>query len=97
MTDPTASTRSGGAAADAQLLNSSKYSDLTITCGADTHLLHRAIVCPRSVSFDAACEEGSRVSNPAVLVFNDLALTLPTNARAHLRLRLTLRGTTLRP
>ncbi|CAF9909829.1 hypothetical protein IMSHALPRED_008480 [Imshaugia aleurites] len=38
------------------ILESSKYSDLTVRCGADEFKLHRAIVCPRSEFFAAACD-----------------------------------------
>ncbi|KAH0146209.1 hypothetical protein KCU67_g12324, partial [Aureobasidium melanogenum] len=31
------------------------YSDLKIVCGSDTYLVHKAIVCPQSDFFRAAC------------------------------------------
>lgn len=37
------------------LLESTKYSDLTLTCAARSIPTHRAIVCPQSGFFDAAC------------------------------------------
>lgn len=43
------------------IFNSPKYSDLTITCGSDKYLLHRAIICPRSKFFDKACDGGFKV------------------------------------
>ncbi|KAF1848768.1 uncharacterized protein K460DRAFT_393764 [Cucurbitaria berberidis CBS 394.84] len=36
------------------LLSSGKYSDLVITCGSDTHNVHKAIVCTRSGFFERA-------------------------------------------
>ena len=43
------------------LFSSSKYSDLTIHCGSDVYELHRAIICPRSDFFAAACDSGFQV------------------------------------
>jgi hypothetical protein len=37
------------------LMESKKYSDLTLLCGGREFAVHRAIVCPRSPFFDAAC------------------------------------------
>ncbi|KAH0556868.1 hypothetical protein GP486_005347 [Trichoglossum hirsutum] len=42
--------------ANKQLLQSSKYSDLTIICGNREFNVHRSIVCPRSRFFAAACD-----------------------------------------
>jgi hypothetical protein len=36
------------------LLASGKYSDLVITCGGDTHKVHKAVVCTRSGFFERA-------------------------------------------
>ncbi|QGI70651.1 hypothetical protein CEK26_002985 [Fusarium fujikuroi] len=38
-----------------ELYRTGLYSDLTITCQGDTHRVHKAIVCPRSSFFTAAC------------------------------------------
>ncbi|CAI6062719.1 unnamed protein product [Clonostachys chloroleuca] len=37
------------------LFDSGLYSDLTVICGEDKYLVHRAVVCPRSKFFEAAC------------------------------------------
>ncbi|KAI9781051.1 MAG: hypothetical protein M1839_006326 [Geoglossum umbratile] len=42
--------------ATASLFQSDKYSDLTITCGSEIFKVHRAVVCPRSKFFAAACD-----------------------------------------
>ncbi|KAF4946276.1 hypothetical protein FGADI_11302 [Fusarium gaditjirri] len=39
----------------AQLYETGTYSDFVITCGNDTYHVHKAIVCPRSSFFTAAC------------------------------------------
>ncbi|KAF5594762.1 speckle-type POZ [Fusarium pseudocircinatum] len=38
-----------------KLYESEMYSDLKIACGWDIHKVHKAIVCPRSTFFTAAC------------------------------------------
>ncbi|KAI9765219.1 MAG: hypothetical protein M1840_007711 [Geoglossum simile] len=38
------------------ILQSGKYSDLTITCGDNTFKVHRSVICPRSRFFEAACD-----------------------------------------
>ncbi|KAF5689979.1 speckle-type POZ [Fusarium denticulatum] len=38
-----------------KLYETEMYSDLIITCGGDVHKVHKAIVCPRSSFFTAAC------------------------------------------
>ncbi|KAF5539801.1 amino acid transport gap1, partial [Fusarium phyllophilum] len=40
----------------ANLLKTGDYSDLTITCGKDQYRVHKAIICPRSNFFKAACD-----------------------------------------
>jgi hypothetical protein len=40
------------------LQQTSNYSDLTIVCGDDIHRVHKAIVCPCSEFFTAACKHG---------------------------------------
>lgn len=42
------------------MLTSSKYSDLTITCGSDTYKVHKAIVCSQSTFFDNADKFGGK-------------------------------------
>ncbi|KAF4497647.1 hypothetical protein FAGAP_6179 [Fusarium agapanthi] len=37
------------------LLETGAYSDLTISCGKDQYRVHKAIICPRSHFFEAAC------------------------------------------
>lgn len=54
------------------IFNSPKYSDLTVFCGGDKYLVHRAIVCPRSKFFDAACDGAFKVSDSDPLVNNFL-------------------------
>ncbi|KAF5685941.1 amino acid transport gap1 [Fusarium circinatum] len=38
------------------LLKTGAYSDLTISCGKDQYRVHKAIICPRSHFFEAACD-----------------------------------------
>ncbi|KAF5689982.1 amino acid transport gap1 [Fusarium denticulatum] len=40
----------------ANLLKTGDYSDLTITCGKYQYRVHKAIICPRSNFFKAACD-----------------------------------------
>ena len=44
------------------LLQSAKYSDLTLCCGDREFAVHRAIVCPHSPFFDAVCGGTFKVS-----------------------------------
>ncbi|CAH0056208.1 unnamed protein product [Clonostachys solani] len=37
------------------LFNSGLYSDLTVICGDDKYLVHKAVICPRSTFFEGAC------------------------------------------
>jgi hypothetical protein len=53
--------------ANKELLQSSKYSDLTIICGNREFNIHRSIVCPRSRFFAAACDGEFLVSLELVL------------------------------
>lgn len=47
---------------------SADYSDLTITCGEKEFKVHRAVICPRSNYFDAACKGEFKVrSSPHLL------------------------------
>jgi hypothetical protein len=45
-----------------QLRQSTKYSDLILVCKGQEFPVHRAIVCPRSTFFDAACRGGFKAS-----------------------------------
>ena len=45
------------------IFKSSEYSDMTIRCGSEEFKVHRAIVCPRSTFFSAACNGGFQVSD----------------------------------
>ncbi|KAH7230658.1 uncharacterized protein BKA55DRAFT_205812 [Fusarium redolens] len=38
-----------------RLFDDGTYLDLTIVCGDDHHIMHKAIVCPRSEFFASAC------------------------------------------
>ena len=49
-------------AGNMSLLNSQTYSDITIRCGSAEYKLHRAIICPRSTFFTAACSGEFMVS-----------------------------------
>ena len=44
-----------------RIKDSGDYSDLTIVCGKSEFKVHRAIVCPQSGFFRAACNEGFKV------------------------------------
>ena len=48
--------RIGLTRSNSEIWGSSKYSDLTVRCGSQDFKLHRAIVCPRSTFFAAACD-----------------------------------------
>ncbi|KAG5804747.1 hypothetical protein H9Q74_004426 [Fusarium xylarioides] len=48
-------TQSAQSKALVDLLKTGKYSDLTISCGKDQYRVHKAIICPRSNFFEAAC------------------------------------------
>ena len=49
------------------ILQSAKYSDLTVRCGSEEFKIHRAIVCPRSTFFAAACDGQFRVYDLSIL------------------------------
>jgi hypothetical protein len=51
------------------LLQSAKYSDLTLVCRGREFPVHRAIVCPHSPFFDAACSSGFQVSTGSLSVY----------------------------
>ncbi len=51
-----------------RLLKSGKFSDITVVCGASSYMVHRAVVCPRSTFFEAACKEGFAVSTSVSLL-----------------------------
>ena len=50
-------------ASNESLWKSQMYSDITVRCGFDEYKLHRAIICPRSTFFAAACKGDFMVSN----------------------------------
>ena len=64
-----------------RLLKSGQYSDITITCGRSSFKAHRAVICPKSKFFEAACKKGFKVSTAS----NALAETLtePFKGRRH--------------
>lgn len=45
------------------LVQSGKYSDLTVTCGSHTRQLHKAVVCAQSSVFAAMCDGPFKVSS----------------------------------
>ena len=49
-----------------RLLISGDFSDLTILCEPYKHKVHKAIICPRSEFFNAACRFG-KVGDPEIL------------------------------
>jgi hypothetical protein len=51
------------------LLQSAKYTDLTIVCRGREFPVHRAIVCPHSPFLDAACSSGFQVSAGSLSVY----------------------------
>ncbi|KAF5709422.1 hypothetical protein FMUND_10115 [Fusarium mundagurra] len=52
----TMATQSAQSKALVNLLKTGDYSDLTITCGEDQYHVHKALICPRSKFFKAACD-----------------------------------------
>ncbi|CAD0107905.1 unnamed protein product [Aureobasidium uvarum] len=72
---------------EAQLADNGAYSDLKIVCGADTYQVHKAIICPQSDFFRAACrpdtfQEGKTglIDIPASSGRDDNFLTQPIRA-----------------
>ena len=53
----------GLAARGKAMLDSSKWSDLTIYCGTEQFRVHRALVCGSFPFFDAACSGKSLVNH----------------------------------
>lgn len=49
------------------LLDSGKYSDLTITCGSKSYPVHRALLATRSSFFDGACRNPFRESETGII------------------------------
>ncbi|CAD0107966.1 unnamed protein product [Aureobasidium uvarum] len=58
----------------ANLSESGAYSDFKIVCGVDTYNVHRAIICPQSDFFRAACRPDTFQEGHTGV------LTLPANA-----------------
>jgi hypothetical protein len=40
------------------LLSDDRYTDLLFSCGKDEYRVHRAVICPQSAFFTAACNRG---------------------------------------
>ncbi|KAM4065565.1 BTB/POZ domain-containing protein [Hirsutella rhossiliensis] len=51
----------------AKLYNLGTYSDFTITCGSAEYRVHKAIVCPRSRFFAAACNDAFQEGHNGVV------------------------------
>ncbi|KAG6986522.1 multicopper oxidase abr1 [Physcia stellaris] len=51
----------------ARIKDSGDYSDLTIVCGKSEFKVHRAIVCPQSGFFSAACKEGFKETSTGTI------------------------------
>lgn len=60
-------------ASNAKLLQTGKYSDLTVKCGAKEWQLHRFIVCEGTKFFAAACDGPFLVSREALEIAYELA------------------------
>jgi hypothetical protein len=52
------------------ILQSAKYSDLTLVCKGREFPVHRAIVCHHSPFFDAACSSGFQASTGSLSIYN---------------------------
>lgn len=48
--------------AQVSLLKTGDYCDFVIICGQARHKVHKAIICPRSDFFKAACGSGFKVT-----------------------------------
>ncbi|KAF4342500.1 amino acid transport gap1 [Fusarium beomiforme] len=55
----------------ANLLKTGDYSDLVISCGKDEYRVHKAIVCPRSHFFKAACDGGFKEAHKGTIDLPD--------------------------
>ncbi|VUC25003.1 unnamed protein product [Clonostachys rosea] len=56
---------------DGTLFSSGLYSDLTVICGDDKYLVHRAVICPRSTFFEAACRHNFKEAITAEINLRD--------------------------
>ena len=64
-----------------KFLRSGQCSDVTIVCGTSSYKAHRAVICPKSKFFEAACKNGFKVST-AITVLPD-TMTNPLEGRKH--------------
>src|SRR5947207_15393716 len=67
------------------LLESGKYSDLTLTCGDDEYRVHRAIVCPHSAFFEAACGGDFAINYPSTASIGPVSTKADGNQAASSR------------
>ncbi|OCL12363.1 hypothetical protein AOQ84DRAFT_386177 [Glonium stellatum] len=54
-----------------ELLVSGSFSDLTILCGPNEHKVHKAVICPRSEFFNAACRFGKEAETGIITLSDD--------------------------
>lgn len=58
-----------------KILESAAYSDLTISCGGQDFRVHRAVICPRSSFFAAACSGEFQASTKGTLYLMMMIMT----------------------